>query len=63
MEIDIVKNRSLLKFGAKLIFGISLLITISGELMANSLPKYYTKTLENGLEIVAIPMRNNSNVV
>ena len=58
-----MKNRSLLKFGAKLIFGISLLITISGELMANSLPKYYTKTLENGLEIVAIPMRNNSNVV
>ena len=58
-----MKKRSLLKFSTKLIFGISLLITISGELMANSLPKYYTKTLENGLEIVAIPMRNNSNVV
>ena len=58
-----MKNGSLLKFSSKLIFGISLLITISGELMANSLPKYYTKTLENGLEIVAIPMRNNSNVV
>lgn len=31
--------------------------------MANSLPKYYTKTLENGLQIVAIPLKNNSNVV
>lgn len=35
-----------------------------GELMAsNSLPKYYTKTLKNGLQIVAIPMDNGSNVV
>ncbi|WP_026804255.1 M16 family metallopeptidase [Aliarcobacter lanthieri] len=35
-----------------------------GELMsANSLPKYYTKTLDNGLQIVAIPMENNSNVI
>ncbi len=31
--------------------------------MANSLPKYYTKTLENGLQIVAIPLENGSNVV
>lgn len=30
---------------------------------ANSLPNYYTKTLKNGLEVVAIPMENNSNVV
>ncbi|WP_258237342.1 M16 family metallopeptidase [Arcobacter sp. AHV-9/2010] len=30
---------------------------------ANSLPNYYTKTLENGLEVVAIPMENGSNVV
>jgi len=30
---------------------------------ANSLPKYYTKTLENGLQIVAIPMNNGSNVI
>lgn len=35
-----------------------------GELMSsNSLPKYYTQTLENGLRIVAIPMDNGSNVV
>jgi len=31
--------------------------------MANSLPKYYTKTLDNGLQVVAIPMKNNSNVI
>lgn len=31
--------------------------------MANSLPKYHTKTLDNGLEIVVIPMKNNSNVI
>ena len=45
---------------------IYLLITIyflQGGLMANSLPKYYTKTLSNGLEIVAIPMKNDSNVI
>ena len=30
---------------------------------ANSLPNYYTKNLENGLQIVAIPMDNNTNVV
>ncbi len=31
--------------------------------MANSLPKHYSKTLENGLQIVAIPMKNDSNVI
>ena len=31
--------------------------------MSSSLPKYYTKTLENGLKIVAIPMQNGTNVV
>lgn len=41
----------------------SLLIMISGESMGTNLPKYYTKTLENGLQIVAIPMKNGSNVV
>ena len=45
-----------------LLFLVSVFI-LTGELMANSLPKYYTKTLENGLQIVAIPMKNGSNVV
>ena len=39
------------------------IILLTGTLMANSLPKHYTKTLKNGLEVVAIPMSNNSNVI
>ncbi|HEO99086.1 MAG TPA: insulinase family protein, partial [Epsilonproteobacteria bacterium] len=31
--------------------------------MANSLPKHYTKTLGNGLQIVVIPMDNGSGVI
>jgi len=31
--------------------------------MANSLPKYYTIKLNNGLEVVAIPMNNGSGVI
>lgn len=30
---------------------------------SNALPKYFTKTLENGLQVVAIPMKNNTDVV
>lgn len=41
----------------------SLFILLTGELMSNSLPKYYTQTLENGLQIVAIPMQNGTNVI
>ena len=29
----------------------------------NSLPKYYEETLENGLKVVAIPLKNNSSVI
>ncbi|RBQ32089.1 peptidase M16 [Arcobacter sp. FW59] len=46
------------------VFKFFILFIFMGELMsANSLPKYYTKTLENGLQIVAIPMENGSNVI
>ena len=31
--------------------------------MANSLPKHFTKTLDNGLEVVVIPMDNDSGVI
>ena len=31
--------------------------------MANSLPEHFTKTLENGLQIVVIPMNNKSDVI
>ncbi len=41
------------------------LITILtlGTLMASSLPKYETKTLKNGLQIVVIPLKNHTNVI
>jgi len=38
-------------------------LLLTGALMANSLPKHYTKTLDNGLEIVVIPMDNDSGVI
>ena len=41
---------------------LTLLLT-TGILMANSLPQHHTKTLDNGLEVVVIPMKNNSNVI
>jgi predicted Zn-dependent peptidase len=41
----------------------TIILSISGVLMANSLPKYYTKTLQNKLQVVAIPMDNNSGVI
>jgi len=40
-----------------------LTISILGILMSSTLPKHYTKTLENGLQIVVIPMENGSNVI
>jgi predicted Zn-dependent peptidase len=40
------------------------LLIIGENLMAkNSLPKYYEKTLGNGLKVIAIPLKNNSNVI
>ncbi|PHS38747.1 MAG: peptidase M16 [Sulfurovum sp.] len=44
----------------KSIFG---LILLSGALMANSLPEHFTKTLDNGMQIVVIPMDNDSGVI
>ncbi|SFV69214.1 Putative zinc protease [hydrothermal vent metagenome] len=44
----------------KLFFTILL---ITGTLMASSLPKYETKTLKNGLQIVVIPLKNHSDVI
>ncbi|SFV61910.1 Putative zinc protease [hydrothermal vent metagenome] len=41
---------------------ISCLI-LTGALMANSLPKHFTKTLDNGMQIVVIPMDNDSGVI
>ena len=41
-----------------------LVLFLGENLMAKSaLPKYYEKTLKNGLKIVAIPMKNDTNVI
>lgn len=45
-----------------LIVSFSLLV-IKGVLMANSLPKYYETTLDNGLQVIVIPMDNGTNVI
>jgi predicted Zn-dependent peptidase len=42
---------------------ILILFTLTGVLMANSLPKHFTKTLENGMQVVVIPMDNDSGVI
>jgi len=42
---------------------ITILSLSLGALMANSLPKYYEKTLDNGLKIVAVPLKNGTNVI
>lgn len=42
---------------------IAALMLLAGALMASSLPKYETKTLKNGLEVVVIPLHNQSNVI
>ena len=44
----------------KLLFTLTLII---GTLMASSLPKYETKTLKNGLQIIVIPLKNETNVI
>jgi predicted Zn-dependent peptidase len=42
---------------------IFILFTLTGVLMANSLPQHFTKTLDNGMQIVVIPMDNDSGVI
>jgi predicted Zn-dependent peptidase len=42
---------------------LTILFFILGTLMATSLPHYETKTLTNGLQVVAIPMDNHSGVI
>jgi len=51
---------NIIKYFTRSIFG---LIIISGALMANSLPKHFTKILDNGMQIVVIPMDNDSGVI
>jgi predicted Zn-dependent peptidase len=42
---------------------LALVLLSTGVLMANSLPKHFTKTLDNGMQIVVIPMDNDSGVI
>lgn len=58
-----MSNITNLKFIKNFIFHLFLLTIFTGELMSSSLPKYYTKKLENGLQVVVIPMDNDSKVV
>jgi len=39
------------------------LFLFTGALMANSLPQHFTKRLDNGMQIVVIPMDNDSGVI
>lgn len=39
------------------------LTLIIGSLMASPLPKYETKTLKNGLQVVVIPLKNDTDVI
>ena len=41
---------------------LALILTL-GTLMASPLPKYETKTLKNGLQVVVIPLHNDTNVI
>ncbi|WP_408997819.1 M16 family metallopeptidase [Sulfurovum sp.] len=40
-----------------------LILLFTGVTMANSLPKHFTKTLKNDMQIVVIPMDNDSGVI
>ncbi|NWF66144.1 MAG: insulinase family protein [Campylobacterales bacterium] len=42
---------------------ITIFIFFLGVLMADILPKHFSSTLKNGLEVVVIPMNNGSNVI
>jgi predicted Zn-dependent peptidase len=42
---------------------ISLILFSAGVMMSASLPTYQTQTLDNGLQVVVIPMENNTSVI
>jgi len=42
---------------------LATILILTGILVANSLPKHFTKTLGNGMQIVVIPMNNDSGVI
>jgi predicted Zn-dependent peptidase len=44
-------------------FFLALTLILGNLTMASSLPKYETRTLKNGLQIVVIPLKNSTNVI
>ena len=54
---------SLFTLHSSLFTKAAFVLLFSGAVMANSLPKHFTKTLDNGLQIVVIPMDNDSGVI
>ncbi|MDA7816614.1 insulinase family protein [Sulfurimonas sp.] len=42
---------------------IAIILILGNIAMASSLPKYETKTLKNGLQVVVIPLKNSTNVI
>ena len=46
-----------------LLFSFYFLIIGESLMAKNSLPKYYEEILDNGLKVIAIPLKNNSNVI
>lgn len=44
-------------------FFLALTLILGNLAMASSLPKYETRTLKNGLQIVVIPLKNSTNVI
>ena len=61
---NLEKGRIAKQYRPALIIKIALVLFLSsGVLMANSLPKHFTKTLDNGMQIVVIPMDNDSGVI
>jgi len=59
--IDLKKRILMSHF--KFFISLALGLILTGELMANSLPKHFEKTLNNGMKIVVIPMDNHSGVI
>ncbi len=61
--MDTVISLKLLEPIEKMLRFLSTLIFSAGVVMATSLPDYKTQTLDNGLQIVVIPMENNTSVI
>ena len=62
MKGEIMFN-SILISNFKFLILLASWLVLTGVAMANSLPKYFTKTLKNNMQVVVIPMDNESGVI